>query len=76
MTGESYDEVDFSDTRTYSAAAAGFNIEVEDAWWRSGGPPPYVEPPDPTVPFDPWVEVTDTGVTVENSPPTQPEDST
>ena len=70
FNGELYDELDFSDTRTYSAAVGAFTVEVEDMLWRDGGPPPYVEPPDePAEPFDPWTEVTDTDVSVTNTPP-------
>ena len=68
--GEVYDEIDFADTRSYSAGVCSFDIEVEDARWRDGGPPPYVTPPvDPTAPLDPWVSVTGTQATVENQPP-------
>jgi hypothetical protein len=72
MTGERYDEIDFGDTRTYSAAVAQFTVEVEDVMWRAGGPPPWVEPGDPGA-FGPWTEVTETGVTVEAVPLTQTE---
>jgi hypothetical protein len=73
MTGERYDEIDFGDTRTYSAAVAQFTVEVEDVMWRAGGPPPYVEPGDPMDTWGPWTQVTETGVTVEAVPITQTE---
>ena len=73
FNGEQYDELDFSDTRTYSAAIGAFTVEVEDVLWRSGGPPPYVTPPvDPEAPFDDWTTVTETDVTVEHTPPPSP----
>ena len=73
LAGERYDEIDFSDTRTYSAAVAQFTVEVEDVMWRAGGPPPYVTPGDPMEGFGPWVPVTETGVTVIKVPITSTE---
>lgn len=69
FTGEQYDEVDFAETRTYSAAVAQFTIEVENMMWRDGGPPPEVSPPDTDEPFEPWTEVAETDVEVTNTPP-------
>lgn len=67
---EGYDEMDFESSRSYSASIASFNLEVRGVGWADGGPPPHVTPPvDPTVAFDPWVDVQDTEVTVENQPP-------
>lgn len=67
FTGESYDEVDFAATRTYSVCVGQFTIEVEGMLWRDGGPPPYVEPPaDPTAPLDGWVPVSETDIAVTN----------
>lgn len=65
--GETYDEIDFGDTRTYSAGVARFTVEVEDVMWRAGGPPPYVTPGDANA-FDQWVDVKETGVTVNKVP--------
>jgi len=71
FTGEVYDEVDFAETRNYSTSVGYFTVEVENMLWRSGGPPPYVEPPaDPVAPFDSWTQVQETRVDVTNSPPT------
>jgi hypothetical protein len=70
FVGENYDELDFSDTRTYSAAVAAFTLEVENVLWAAGGPPPYVTPPDdPLDPFDPWTTVTEVDVSVDNTSP-------
>jgi len=72
ITGEQYEEDDFSQTRTYSLAVAQFVIEMEEMMWRSGGPPPFVDPPtDPTAPYTDWTEVATTDVTVDNTPPPQ-----
>jgi hypothetical protein len=71
FTGERYDELDFAETRTYSAAVAQFTVEVEEALWRDGGPPPFATPGEPASPFDPLTVVTETGVTVEQLPLTQ-----
>lgn len=69
FVGEVYDEIDFADTRTYSASVASFDIEVDVIAWADGGPPPPAAPPiDPTVPFDPWVTVTETDTEVVNQP--------
>lgn len=69
MNGEAYDELDFSDTRTYSAAVGAFTVEVEDMMWRDGGPPPSALPPDdPTIPFEPWTTVETTEVEVQILP--------
>jgi len=68
--GEVYDELDFPTTRTYSASVVSFNVEVREVAWADGGPPPITDPPqDPTQPLDPWTEVAQTEVTVENQPP-------
>lgn len=65
--GEVYDEIDFSASRTYSAAVCSLNVEVRDVAWAAGGPPPLADPPtDPTVPYEPWVTVTEVDITVEN----------
>jgi hypothetical protein len=73
QVGENYDELDFSESRTYSGARGRFTVEVEDTMWRSGGPPPYVTPPtDPDAPLDPWTQVTGTDVEVDNTPPPTP----
>jgi hypothetical protein len=66
--GERYDEIDFADTRTYSAAVGQFTVEVEDVLWRAGGPPPYVTPGDPDIPWGPWTPVQETGVTIDKVP--------
>lgn len=66
--GETYDELDFESSRSYSASVASFNVEVRAVAWAAGGPPPQVTPPDdPTEPFDPWVRVAETDITVENT---------
>jgi hypothetical protein len=71
--GEVYDELDFESSRSYSASVVSFNVEVREVAWAAGGPPPDAPAPgDPTVPFDPWVTVADTDVTVENTPADQP----
>ena len=68
--GEMYDEMDFSDSRTYSAAVCSFNVTIEGVGWSDGGPPvPATAPGDPTVPFDPWVTVVEVDVAVQNVPP-------
>jgi hypothetical protein len=65
--GEVYDEMDFADSRSYSASVCSFNVEVREVGWADGGPPPLVLPPqDPTVPFDGWVEVAETEADVEH----------
>lgn len=70
FAGEGYDELSFPDTRTYSASAGKFTVEVEDFMWRDGGPPPDAQPPsDPTVPFVPWTEVRDVDIEVTNTIP-------
>jgi hypothetical protein len=70
FNGEQYDELDFSQTRTYSAALAAFTIEVDGILNKDGGPPPFVGPPDvPTSPFYPWGEVKETDIKVTNVPP-------
>jgi len=67
--GESYDELDFPSSRTYSASVANFNVHCREVANSDGGPPPEAAPPaDPTVPFVPWVEVSATEVTVNNEP--------
>ena len=68
FAGEGYDELTFPDTRTYSASAGKFTVEVEDFMWRDGGPPPDAQPPsDPTVPFVPWTEVREVDIQVTNT---------
>lgn len=68
--GETYDEMDFADSRSYSASVVGFNVEVRDVADANGGPPPSSSAPvDPTEPFTPWIEVVETSVTVTNTPP-------
>lgn len=68
--GESYDELDFDVSRTYSASICRFNVTVRGIRWTRGGPPPYAGPPtDPTAPLEPWTTVVDTDVTVETQPP-------
>lgn len=68
--GELYDEIDFADTRSYSAAVCALNVECREVCWATGGPPPPAEPPsDPTVPFAPWTEITSVDIDVENNPP-------
>jgi hypothetical protein len=68
--GELYDELDFADSRSYSASVTSFNVSCREVARTDGGPPPAAVPPsDPTVPFVPWVEVTDTEVTVNNEGP-------
>jgi hypothetical protein len=68
--GELYDELDFAGSRSYSASVCSFNVLCREVAWTDGGPPPEAVPPsDPTVPFVPWVQVTDTEVTVEPQPP-------
>ena len=65
--GETYDEMDFESSRSYSASIANFNIDIREVVWADGGPPPYVTPPDdPSQPFDPWVTVTETDIDLEN----------
>ena len=67
--GESYDELDFASSRTYSASVANFNVHCREVATTDGGPPPAAAPPgDPTVPFVPWVEVKKAEVTVEPEP--------
>jgi hypothetical protein len=75
--GESYDEVDFATTRTYSASVVNFTVWCREIASTDGGPPPEALPPGstgpgdpgtPTVPFVPWVEVSSTEVTVEPHP--------
>jgi len=67
LRGETYDEMDFESSRSYSASIANFNVDIREVVWAQGGPPPYVAPPtDPTQPLDPWVPVTDTDVEVEH----------
>lgn len=71
--GEDPDLLDFESSRTHSAPSVRFNVEVRDVAWADGGPPPDAPAPgDPTVPFDPWVTVSETDVTVENTPVDQP----
>jgi hypothetical protein len=68
--GETYDEMDFGSSRTYSAGVASFNVLVRNVSWADGGPPPDAAPPtDPHVPFAPWVEVVDTEIEVDHYPP-------
>jgi hypothetical protein len=68
--GESYDELDFAQSRTYSASVVNFTVYCREVATTDGGPPPAAAPPsDPTVPFVPWVEVSKTQVTVEPHPP-------
>ena len=67
--GESYDELDFAQSRTYSASVVNFNVYCREVATTDGGPPPAAVPPsDPTVPFVPWVEVSKTEVAVEPQP--------
>jgi hypothetical protein len=67
--GESYDELDFSSSRTYSASVANFNVHCREVATTDGGPPPEAVPPGvPTVPFVPWVEVSETEVAVQAEP--------
>jgi len=67
--GESYDQLDFAGSRTYSAAVAEMGVWCREVANTDGGPPPEAVPPgDPTVPFVPWLEVLKTGVTVNNEP--------
>ena len=68
FVGEDYDEVDFAATRTYSVSVGRFLVEVENMLWRDGGPPAYVEPPDPIAGFEPWTEVVETDVSVSKTP--------
>jgi hypothetical protein len=69
FTGESYDELDFGDTRTYSASVGVFTVTVEDMMWQGGGPPPPASPPeDVTVPWEPWTTVREVDITVTNVP--------
>lgn len=71
--GETYDEMDFAESRSYSTSIASFTVTVDGIGWTSGGPPPDADPPvDPTVPFEPWVEVVSTDVLVEHVLPPQP----
>lgn len=68
--GEAYDEMDFEASRSYSASVTSLNVACRETCWADGGPPPPATPPvDPSVPFDPWVQVTGTQVSVENTPP-------
>lgn len=70
LRDEKYDQVDFPDSRTYAAALCAFDVHCREVAWANGGPPPGVQPPaDPTEPFSPWVQVTDTEVDVINNPP-------
>jgi len=67
--GEVYDELDFADSRSYSASVCSFNVLCREVANSNGGPPPDAAPPaDPTVPFVPWTEVAKTTVTVEKTP--------
>jgi hypothetical protein len=67
--GESYDELDFATSRTYSASVVNLNVYCREVATTDGGPPPEAVPPtDPTVPFVPWVEVKETETTVEPKP--------
>lgn len=71
--GEAYDEMDFESSRSYSASVCSFNVQCREVAWANGGPPPpAAAPSDPTLPFEPWLTVTDTWVTVENTPPPDP----
>lgn len=71
--GEVYDELDIADSRSYSASVCAFSVEVREFAWADGGPPPRASAPgDPTAPWEDWVEVTQTEVTVQNTPPPQP----
>jgi hypothetical protein len=68
--GELYDEMDFASERSYSASVCSFNVQVREAGWAVGGPPPDASPPgDPTVPFEPWVEVVEVDIATTNTPP-------
>jgi hypothetical protein len=70
--GESYED-DFDASRTFSVAVCSLNVSCREARWANGGPPPEATPPaDPTVPFIPWVQVTETDATVTNTPPPDP----
>ena len=65
-TGELPDEYDFAGTRTYSATVLGLNVEVRNVAWSAGGPPPDAPPPDdPTAPWPPWVQVTETDISID-----------
>ena|SRR5215831_1096254 len=67
--GESYDELDFASTRSYSASVVNFTVWCREVATTDGGPPPAATPPsDPTIPFVPFVEVSKTEVTVEPQP--------
>jgi hypothetical protein len=68
--GELYDELDFESSRSYSAAICSMNLTCTEVCWANGGPPPPAQPPDDaTAPFEPWVEVIETDITVEHTPP-------
>jgi hypothetical protein len=67
--GEVYDEMDFADSRTYSASVCAFDLQVVGVAWADGGPPPDAGPPtDPTIPFLDWVTVVETDITVDHLP--------
>ena len=65
--GETYDEMDFDSSRSYSSSICNFSVDIREVVWADGGPPPFVTPPvDPMQPLDPWAPVTGTEVEVEH----------
>lgn len=69
--GETYDELDFEASRSYSAAVGSFNVQVREVCWANGGPPPDADAPaDPTLPWDDWVQIVQTSTTVIPTNPT------
>lgn len=72
--GESYDDLDYDDTRSLYGVRQLFSVEVVDVTLGDAGPtaPEVPFTPDDTLPWPPWQEVQTVDVDVENVTADQP----
>lgn len=66
--GESYDELEYDDTRSLGAGLAAFEVEVDNVASANAGP---LTPDDPDWPYEPWARVETVEVDVEAVPITE-----